>query len=90
MGKFYRHTDHLYTVENQNGFKNALYDFFGATDDGKDFTTSKQEVKKMVQNYPEIYPCSIVIINQSFECSRVYVEVFDLKEHAHYDLGFTH
>ena len=88
MGKFRKISGHVYHVENQNGFNNALYDYFGATDDGMNCTHSKKGVRKMVQNYPETYPTTIVIINQSFECSRIYIETFDLKWEANAFTGF--
>jgi len=85
MGKFRKITGHVYNVENQNGFNNALYDYFCAIDkeDGKGNSYTKEKVRKMVQNFPEIYPTTIVIIDNSFECSRVYIENFDLDEESH-------
>jgi len=77
MSKFRRITGHVYNVENQNGFNNALYDYFNATD------VDKKKVREMVQNFPEIYPTTIVIIDQSFECGRIYIENFDLDYEAH-------
>ena len=41
MSNFGKITGHLYTVENQNGLNNALYDYFNATDDGENNTMSK-------------------------------------------------
>lgn len=69
MKNFKRITDHVYKAFNQNGFNNALYDFFGAIDD------EKKEVRQMVQNYPAKYPSTFLIVDQSFECCRVYIEV---------------
>lgn len=83
MSRFRKITGHVYNVENQNGFNNALYDFFSATDDGKNNTVSKKDVRRMIQNFPKIYPTTIVIIDQTFECARVYIETFDLDEQAH-------
>lgn len=83
MGKFRKITGHVYNVENQNGFNNALYDYFSATDDGNNNTKSKKTVKEMVQNFPKIYPTTIIIIDQSFECGRVYIESFDIDWEAH-------
>jgi hypothetical protein len=80
MSKFSKITGHCYIVENQNGFNNALYDYF------KDY--EKERVRKMVQNYPEHYPTTIIIIDQSFECNRVYIECFDIKEISHQHHGF--
>ena len=77
MKNFLRHTGHLYTVKNQNGFNNALYNYYEVDKKGN---LSKKEVRKMVQNFPEYYPISIIIIDQSFECSRVYIETLDLGE----------
>ena len=83
MSRFRKITGHVYNVENQNGFNNALYDYFSVTEDGKSSTHSKKNVREMVQNFPEIYPTTIVIIDQSFECGRVYIESFDLDWEAH-------
>lgn len=30
MSKFFKVSNHLYIAENQNGFNNALYDYFGS------------------------------------------------------------
>lgn len=79
-GDFIKHSGHFYTVRNQNGFNNALYDFFNA---GKEMSYSKEEVRKMVQNFPLVYPASIIIVDQSFECSRVYIEHVDIDYIAH-------
>ena len=84
---FHRHTGHFYTVENQNGFNNALYDFYSATDDGVNASYSKKDIRKMVQNYPDLYPRSIIIIDQTYECSRIFIEQFSLSEEAH--IGVT-
>jgi len=83
MSRFRKITGHVYNVENQNGFNNALYDYFGATDDGMNNTHSKKKVREMIQNFPELYPTTIVIIDLSFECGRVYIESFDLDWEAH-------
>ena len=83
MSRFRKITGHVYNVENQNGFNNALYHYFGATDNGENNTYSKKEVREMVQNFPEMYPTTIVIIDNSFECGRVFIESFDLDWEAH-------
>ena len=85
---WWRHNGHLYSVKTQNGLNQALYDFFNATDDGDNCTHSKEHVRKMVQNFPRRYPVSFVIVDQSFECERVYLEFFDLKEMANGDCPF--
>jgi len=81
MSKFSKITRHCYIVENQNGFNNALYDYF------KDY--KKESVRKMVQDYPKYYPTTIVIVDQSFECSRVYIECFDIRDISHQYHGFS-
>ena len=84
MSKFKQITEHLYTAENQNGFTNALYHYFNATDDGNNNTYSKKKVKEMVQNYPKTYPTSFVIVDKSFECGKVYIEEFDMDWEGHF------
>lgn len=44
----------------------------------------------MVQNYPNLYPSEFIIIDNTFECGRVYIEELDfsIKELAHYNIGF--
>lgn len=66
---FIKKSGHLYDVKNQNGFNSALYQYF-------DYTP-KSEVRRMLQNWPKKYPCRINIIDQSFECGRVYVEIME-------------
>jgi len=84
MKGFRKHSKHCYTVKNQNGFNNALYDYFEATDGGENNTVSKARVRHMLQNHPNIYyPITIIIIDKSFECERVYIETFDIQEAAH-------
>ena len=68
---------HSYLVKNQNAFNKALYDFFGINDESN---TTKKEIRNMVQTYPAYYPCMIIIINQSFECSRIYIDCLKLDE----------
>lgn len=86
MCGFIKVTGHLYMVKNQNGL-NALYDFYGATDNGENFTKSKKEVRDMVQDTPPYYPISVVIVDQSFECNRFYLEFFDMDDVAHGSMG---
>jgi len=88
MGRFKKITGHLYSAENQNGFNNALYDYFSATDNGDNNTYSKKKVREMVQNFPEVYPTAFVIVDQSFECGRVYIEEFDLDWEGHFSRSF--
>ena len=83
MSRFWKHTNHCYSVENQNGLNNALYHYFGATDTGGFGVLSKKEVRAMLQNFPEYYPMTIVIVYQSFECSRVYIETMDIRDESH-------
>lgn len=77
---FIQHTGHLYTVKNQSGFNAALYDYYDA--DKHNNSLSKAEVRKMVQSWPIKYPTSIIIIDQAFECSRIYIEILDLKKES--------
>ena len=72
---FKKETGHRYKIKNQNGLNNALYDFYNANDHGNDARYSKQEVRRCLQNHPVKYPCKITIIDQMFECRRVFVEV---------------
>lgn len=74
MSNFKKITNHLYTVENQNGFNNALYDYFQCIDEN---SKSKKEVREMIQNFPKTYPTTFVIIDQSFECGRVFIEIIN-------------
>jgi len=87
MCGFIQVAGHLYMVKNQNGLNNALYDFYGATDSGENFTKSKKEVRSMVQDVPPYFPISVVIVDQSFECNRVYLEFFDMDEVSHGSMG---
>lgn len=83
MSRFRKITGHVYNVENQNGFNNALYDFYGASDDCDNCRYSKKRVRGMVENYPKIYPRTIVIIDKVFECGKIHIEDFDLDEESH-------
>jgi hypothetical protein len=87
MSKFYKISGHCYIVENQNGFNNALYDYFECDKKG---SMNKDEVRSMIQNFPKNYPTEIIIIDQSFECGRIYIEEFNasIKELAHMNIGF--
>lgn len=71
---FIRQSGHCYLVKNQNGFNNALYDYFYLDD----CTYTKKEIRSMVQTFPTSYPCTIVIINQVFECKRLYIETINI------------
>lgn len=74
-GNFKRISGHMYKVYNQNGLNNALYDYFNV-DDGEGYSGgyTKERVRKMLENWPKKYPCKIIIVDQSFECARVYLE----------------
>jgi hypothetical protein len=65
-------------VWNQNGFNNALYDFYEAVDESFPpfWPYSKKDVRGMVQNWPKKYPCNINIIDKTHECGRIYIETF--------------
>jgi hypothetical protein len=65
-----KHSGHLYSVKNQNGFNNALYNFYQYQD--------KKDIRRAVQNYPDYYPADIIIIDQMFECNRIYIEHINL------------
>ena len=87
MNGFIKVTGHLYMVKDQNGLNNALYDYYSATDNGENFTKTKKEVREMVQNIPDYYPISVVIVDLSFECNRLYLEFFDMDEVSHGSMG---
>lgn len=87
MSEFKKITRHLYTAKNQNGFKNALYDFFGAAYNTP-LAYSKKEVREMIQNYPESYPTAFVIVDESHEGRRIYIETFDLDWEGHFSNSF--
>lgn len=76
MENFRKVSGHCYHVANQNGFNNALYDFYNENG-------NKEAIRKMVQNYPKYYPTTIIIIDQSFECNRLYIEQIDMSKEAH-------
>ena len=80
---FRRHCGHCYSVKNQNGLNNALYDYFKATDDGNNYTRSKKSVRELVTDIPPYYPITIVIVDLTFECNRLYIEYFNIDEASH-------
>jgi hypothetical protein len=85
----------LYVADNQNGFEQCLYDYFGHNTNDPSYT--KKEIREMVQNYPKydpewhslghaIYPCAFVIIDHTFECGRIYIDIippFSFNELVH-------
>ena len=79
MNNFKKITGHLYTARNQNGFNNALYDYFG-----EETSYTKKEIREMIQNHPTIYPTAFVIVDMTFECNRMYIETFDLDWEGHF------
>lgn len=56
---FKKETQFRYKIKNQNGLKNALYDFYSPEDNGR----NKMEIRKSLQNYPTEYPCKITFKN---------------------------
>ena len=77
-------SSNLYVVNNQNGVEQSLYDYFGHNSNEQRY--SKKEIRKMLQNYPKrtkkyhsrglsVYPCAFVIIDQTFECGRIYLDI---------------
>jgi hypothetical protein len=76
----------LYLANNQNGFNNCLYNYFGAVDNPKFNQYSKKQIRQSVEDYPKyvpewhsggvpIYPCIFVLIDNMFECNRIYIDV---------------
>jgi hypothetical protein len=72
---FKKETALRYKIKNQNGLNNALYDFYDATNHGNDSRYSKKEIRKSLENYPIQYPCKITIIDNMFECNRIFVDI---------------
>lgn len=70
---WHKHSDHCYSVKNQNSFNAALYDYFESKT-----PEEKSDVRRMLQNWPKKYPTTIIIVDQSFECARVYIEQIKL------------
>ena len=68
---FKKETGFRYKIKNQNGLNNALYDYYDPENNGR----TKTEIRKALQNYPNKYPCKITIIDQMFECCRIYVDI---------------
>ena len=69
-------------VKDMQGVKEALYHFFECD---TPYGYTKERVISMVQNWPEhIYMghC-IVIVNQTFECGRIYLEDFNATDEGH-------
>lgn len=71
MENFKQNSGHCYWVKNQNAFNQAIYHYFG-----EDTDYSKKEIRSMVQTYPTKYPCTIVIVDLTFESNRIYIESF--------------
>lgn len=81
MSKGYtKHTGHLYTVDSLNGFKEALYNFYGATEYRGKHNKTKGEVKKIITTYPPYYPITVVIVDFSLTMNQVFIETFDMRE----------
>jgi hypothetical protein len=68
---FKKETGFRYKIKNQNGSNNALYDYYEPEDNGR----TKGKIREALQNFPTKYPCKITIIDQMFECGRIYVDV---------------
>jgi len=69
MSNFIKQSEYRYIVFNQNDFNNVLYYYFEATDE------NKKNIRSMVQDYPKKYPCKIVIIDKTFELSKIYIDI---------------
>ena len=68
-------TYNIFVVKNQNGFKNALYDFIGAPDS----FCPKKDIRSIVTDFPKSYP-SVVILYTDYENFRIYVDVLNKNE----------
>jgi ATP-dependent helicase/DNAse subunit B len=68
---FKKETGFRYKVKNQNGLNNALYDFYDPENNGR----TKIDIRKALENYPIKYPCKIFIIDQMFECRKIYLDI---------------
>lgn len=75
--KCMRISSNIFVVKNQNGFNKALYEFKkldegGEYGDGNNY--SKEELRKMVNNYPKQYPC-VINLNFIWEISKIEVDI---------------
>lgn len=68
---FKRESNYRYKVKNQNGLNNALYDYYTPEETGR----TKKEIRNALQNWPIKYPCKIIIIDDMFECNRIYLDI---------------
>lgn len=73
LGNYKKISTSQFKVYNQNGFNNALYDYYKDSIDCGDYT--KKDIRRMVQNWPKSYPATIIIKDLTFECSRIYIEI---------------
>jgi hypothetical protein len=68
---FKKETNYRYKIKNQNGLNNALYDFF----DVDNSSYSKKDIRRMLQNWPKKYPCKITVVDDTFSCCRIFVDI---------------
>lgn len=80
--KCIRISPNIFVVKNQNGFNKALYEF-KKPDEGGEYgdenNYSKEELRKMVNNYPKHYPC-VINLNFIWEISKIEVEIINNTE----------
>lgn len=69
---FTKLSDYRYRVENQNGLKNAVYDFFEADELG---TPSKKELRSYLRGWPKKYPCIVTIIDNTYGINQITFDV---------------
>ena len=80
--KCIRISPNIFVVKNQNGFNKALYEFKKPDEGGKygdENNYSKEELRKMVDNYPKHYPC-VINLNFIWEISKIEVEIINNTE----------
>lgn len=81
MDNYIKISEHSYLIKNQSSFNKALYNYFGLDkEENNESNYTKKEIRKMVQTYPTVYPCLIIIVNQTFECNRIYTECIPINK----------
>lgn len=79
---FIKLSNSIYIANNQNGFNQAVYDFFGHNDNELPIYHTKKELRSMNYNYPHYdksgnhpYPCMFAIVDDTFNQGRYYIDI---------------
>ena len=76
MSEFYKITNTVYNVKNEDGVKDAIYDYF----DVGTYSMPKKRIDELRYDKPPYLPITIVINGHDWNSNRLYIDFFNIHE----------